>query len=343
MGDRKKMIQVGVGGFGSYWLETIIPRVADVAELVAAVDVNQEALKSAQLLTGLPAEKCYMDLKEAIAGNAADFINIVVPPQFHEEVIDIALEAGLDIICEKPLGDTMEASARIYKKVKVAGRKLAVTMSHRFEVEKQTVERLARSGNYGEIDYIVSRLVMARSKENHGENKAENLISNALIHNLDTVRGICGCNAKTVYANCWVGGPANAPSGLVIVEMENGVRAVLEEAFSNGVNLDGWSDEYLRVECRDASIEADHRRVTIRSDRGYPYPRISQMPLIKNKCWDHTLIIHQFVNWIDGGEAPVTAIEDNLQCCALTYAAIESVLREKAVDVQEYYRKYVEE
>ena len=39
----------------------------------------------------------------------------------------------------------------------------------------------------------------------------------------------------------------------------------------------------------------------------------------------------------------MTAIEDNLQCCALTYAAIESVLREKAVDVQEYYRKYVEE
>ena len=77
MGDRKKMIQVGAGGFGSYWLETIIPRVADVAELVAAVDVNQEALKSAQLLTGLPAEKCYMDLKEAIAGNAADFINIL--------------------------------------------------------------------------------------------------------------------------------------------------------------------------------------------------------------------------------------------------------------------------
>ena len=88
-----------------------------MAELVAAVDVNQEALKVRSYLTGLPAEKCLYGFERSYSRNA-DFINIVVPPQFHEEVIDIALEAGLDIICEKPLGDTMEASARIYKRGK---------------------------------------------------------------------------------------------------------------------------------------------------------------------------------------------------------------------------------
>ncbi|MFR8336366.1 MAG: hypothetical protein ACLVAW_06490 [Eisenbergiella massiliensis] len=39
MGDRK-MIQVGAAA-SEVLLETIIPRVADVAELVAAADVNQ--------------------------------------------------------------------------------------------------------------------------------------------------------------------------------------------------------------------------------------------------------------------------------------------------------------
>ena len=165
MSEMKKMIQVGTGGFGVYWLESIIPRVSDFARLVAAVDVKEEALKNAVVLAGLPKEKCYTDLRRALKENKADFVNVVVPPEFHEAVIDEALEAGMDIVCEKPLGKDMEASVRIRNKVKAAGRKLAVTMSHRFEVEKQTVEALARSGAYGEIDYVVSRLTMARSEE----------------------------------------------------------------------------------------------------------------------------------------------------------------------------------
>lgn len=343
MSEIKKMIQVGTGGFGTYWLQTIIPRVDSFARLVAAVDVNETALKNAEVIGGLPKEKCYTDLRQALKENKADFVNVVVPPEYHEAVIDTALEAGLDILCEKPLGNDMEACVRIRNKVKAAGKKLAVTMSHRFEVEKQTVEALVKSGVYGEIDYIVSRLVMAGNKENCREDRAETLVSGALIHNLDTIRGICGCNAKTVYANCRIGGPSNAPSGLVILEMENGVRAVLEESFANGVNHDGWSDEYLRVECREAAIEADHKMVTVKSDKGYPMPVTARIPLIESEYWDHALILSDFVKWLEGGKKPATEAEDNLQCCALVFAAIESIQSGKAVDVQDFYRHYTQE
>ena len=45
MSEMKKMIQVGTGGFGVYWLESIIPRVSDFARLVAAVDVKASERK----------------------------------------------------------------------------------------------------------------------------------------------------------------------------------------------------------------------------------------------------------------------------------------------------------
>ncbi len=343
MNVKKKMIQVGCGGFGAYWLEVIMPRVSSFAEVTAAVDVNEDALKNAQKFVGLGPEKCYTSIQKALEENEADFLNVVVPPQFHESVIDAAIAAGLDIICEKPLGDSLESSIRICQKVKAAGRKLAVTMSHRFEVEKQTVETMVKSGAYGKLNYVVSRLTTKRMLQSGST--PETLISGALIHNLDTIRGICGCNAKTVYANCWIGAPelSSAVSGLVILEMENGTRAVLEESFANGSGMDGWSDEYLRAECTQATIVADHRQVTVKSDMGYPYPRSAQMPLLENKYWDHALIIHDFVRWLDGGTPPVTQYEENLQCCALTYAAIESVRTGKVVDVQEYLRKSLEE
>lgn len=344
MTSKKKMIQVGCGGFGTYWLEVIMPRVSSFAEVTAAVDVNPEALKNAEKFLNLPPEKCYTDLQSALNENTADFVNIVVPPQFHESVIDAAIAAGLDIICEKPLGDSMESCIRIYNKVKASGRKLAVTMSHRFEVEKQTVESLARSGDYGKVNYLVSRLTMRRSSSHNTESTPKTFISGALIHNLDTVRGICGSNVKTVYANCWSLETVTSASqtGLVILEMENGARAVLEESFSNAHGLDGWSNEYLRAECTNATIIADHRKVTLLSDVGHPYPQKAQMPLLENPYWDHALIIHDFVRWLDGGTPPTTWYEDNIQCCALTYAAIESAQTGKVIDVQAYLAAYME-
>lgn len=343
MSRKKRMIQVGCGGFGAYWLEIIMPRVSSFAEVVAAVDVNPEALKNAQRYVGLPPEKCYIDLKAAIEENEADFVNVVVPMHLHETIINEAFDAGLDVLCEKPLGHNMESCVRIYNKAKEAGRKLAVTMSHRFEVEKQTVENMVKSGSYGQANYVVSRLTMKRNLNAHEESDAETMISSALIHNMDTIRGICGCNVRKVYADCWISQPdiSASPSGLMIMEMENGSRAVLEESFANGSAMDGWSDEYLRVECTNATIVADHRKVTVKSDMGYPYPREAAIPLMENRYWDHALIIRQFVDWLDGGVPPVTWVEENLQCCAMVFAAIESVKTGQVVEVQEYLKKFI--
>lgn len=341
MSDKKKMIQVGCGGFGEYWLEVLMPRISSFAEVVAAVDVNVEALKNARRFVGLSPERCYTDIGRALEENEADFVNVVVPPQFHESVIDAAIAAGLDVICEKPLGDSIESCVRICQKVKAAGRKLAVTMSHRFEVEKQTVEDMVKSGKYGKANYIVSRLTMKRMS-NMSEDSPEKLISGALIHNMDTIRGICGCNVKSIYADCWNPYPEllSSSSGLVIMEMEDGTRAILEESFANGSGLDGWSDEYLRAECAYATIVADHRKVTVTSDMGYPHPKYAEIPLRENEYWDHALIIRDFVRWLDGGEPPITWYGENLQCCAMTYAAIESVRTGKVINVQDYLAEH---
>ncbi len=342
----KKFIQIGTGGFGQYWCRNVHLKMAGTTQAEAAVDVNPDALRNAVEFLHLPPEACYTDARRAFSEHRADFAVIVVPPQFHEEMIDLALEHGMDILCEKPLADTMEACCRIYRKVKKTGRKLVVTMSHRFEVEKQAVETLVKSGVYGKPNYIQSRLTLKRScvRDVVHEDPAS-LITGGLIHNLDTVRGICGCNAQTVYADCWVF--ENAPdhtsgtSGMVHVRMENGVRAAFEESCANAACLNGWSDEYLRVECAGAAIIADHKKIEIRSDLGYPHARCAQIPLPQQKYWDHCLLVQQFLDWQDGGPAAPTNLEDNMQCCALTFAAVESLRTGNPVNVQEYLAKFM--
>ena len=141
MTNKYRMIQVGTGGQGNGWCSRFLPpNIADGRiEPVAAVDVNPDVLINAQQHLGLPPEKCYTDIERAFDENPADFCTVVVPPAFHESVVDVALAHDMHIISEKPIADTLEGSVRIAAKVKRAGKRMGVTMSHRFDQDKTTL------------------------------------------------------------------------------------------------------------------------------------------------------------------------------------------------------------
>ena len=44
------------------------------------------------------------------------------------------------------------------------------------------------------------------------------------------------------------------------------------------------------------------------------------------------------MNWLNGGEEPPNTLGDNIQCCALLFAAIESAHTRRVVDVREFLR-----
>jgi len=151
MSEPLRYIIVGTGGFGGYWCATVLPRLAEMGKAVAAAaaDVNPAALANAQHHLKLPPEKCYTDVKEAFDKTRADFAIVVVPPAHHEKVVDLALAHDMHILSEKPIADPMKACTRIYKKVHAAGKKMAVTMSHRFDQDKQSLAAAIKSGKYG--------------------------------------------------------------------------------------------------------------------------------------------------------------------------------------------------
>src|ERR1700736_6198230 len=155
----KRVIHVGVGSFGQRWLsEFLAANIADrTIAVVALVDVDEKALAFGRGVLGLPQSACHTDAAEAFAAHAADFCTVVVPPDRPGAVIDAARAHGLDILCEKPIADTMTGSLRIARKVHAAGRKMAVTMSHRFDQDKTTLRRIVRSGSLGKVTTVSCR------------------------------------------------------------------------------------------------------------------------------------------------------------------------------------------
>jgi len=330
--------------------------VTSFAKCVAAVDVDPEAINNFKTLGLLPENKHYCDLKTALDENPCDFIAVAVMPNARMPIIDLAIEYGVDILSEKPAAATMEDYVTIYKKLKAAGRKIAVTMSHRYEREKQTLEQMVKSGAYGKLNFIYGRLSMRRNKErNHRYEGADpamltpyhvarRALSEGVIHELDTLRGITGSNAAKVFCKFWQfdpeeGSEARPSTFIVNVTMENGVQCVVEHSNAYAATTNGWGNEYYRAECANATIIADNQKVTILSGMGQPYPEQAVMPLKDGEYFDHPLLIRDFCAWLDGGPEPQTTLEDNMQCAALTFAALESAFSGREIDVQEYLRQ----
>lgn len=349
-----KVIQVGTGGFGGWWCKHFLPpNVKDgLIEVVAAVDINPEALQNAREGLGLRQDQCYTDIHKAFAENRADFCTIVVPPAHHESIVDMALAHDLHILSEKPIADTLAASLRIAEKVKHAGKKMGVTMSHRFDQDKTTLRHELRSGRYGALDYLVCRFTCdARKFGAWGKFRHEipdTLMVEGAVHHLDILADLAGVKCDTIYAQTWNpkwGEYAGDSQALVTMHMENNTRATYEGAKTNAVGLNGWGQEYIRAECEQATLILSRRRLErflydpSRAWAGGIEGQGETIPLLEQPKWSNAWLIEKFVRWLDGGEPMETNVEDNLQSVALVFAGMESSRTGLPVKVQEFLAK----
>lgn len=349
------MIQVGTGGFGSHWCRNFLPpNVADgLVEVVAAVDTNPTALVHAREGLHLPPERCYTDLGKALDAHRADFCAVVVPPALHEQVVDAALAHDCHILSEKPIADTLAASCRIAAKVKLAGKKMGVTMSHRFDQDKTTLRGELRSGRYGKLDYLVCRFTCdCRKYASWGKFRheiADALMVEGAVHHLDILADLAGGRCRTIYAQTW--NPAwgqykGDSQGLVTMVMDNGTRALYEGAKTNAVGLNQWAEEYIRAECEGGTLIMSNRRIErfgyqpTASWRSQREGEGENLPLLEQSKWANTWLIEKFCTWLDGGPPMETNVEDNLQSVAMIFAAIESSRTGQAVEVQEFLKRH---
>jgi predicted dehydrogenase len=346
-----QVIQVGTGGWAQVWCKNFLPpNVAQgLIQVVAAVDVNPAALENAQQFLDLRPDQCYTDLLKAFDENPADFCTIVVPPAYHEMVVDLALAHDLHILSEKPIADSLEGSIRIADKVRSAGKKMAVTMSHRFDQDKTTLRQVLRSGTYGALDYLSCRFTTdTRKFASWGKFRHEipdALMVEGAVHHLDILADLSGALCDELYAQTWTprwGEYAGDSQGLVTLHFTNGTRALYEGAASNAIGLNGWTREYIRAECEGGTLILSRRELEV-----FPYDASTEwsekpegsgakLPLIEQPKWANTWLVERFVDWLDGGEPMETRVEENLQSVALIFAAIKSSATHQPVRVQEY-------
>jgi predicted dehydrogenase len=263
--------------------------------------------------------------------------------------VDLALARGLNILSEKPIADTMEASCRIAEKVRRAGVKMGVTMSHRFRQDITTLRELIRGGDCGPLDYLVCRFTCeCRTRGTWGTFRydiPDPLLVEGSVHHLDLLADLAGAKCKTIYARSWQppwGQFAGDCQVLVTMTCENGRHVMYEGAKANAVGLNGWGSEYIRAECRGATLILSHGKIQrFDYDPARTEPQKVEgtgraVPLLQQPKWANAWLVEKFVRWLDGGPTMETNVQDNLQSVALIFAAAESGRTGRPVEVQDF-------
>lgn len=325
----KTCLMIGASGMAGRWVQWLTEELADRVQIVGLVEIDEQVLAEQGAKLGLRADQLYTDGEEACAKVKADFCGIATPPQFHCSLALAAMDAGMPVICEKPIASTWAEAKKMAAKAKQTGLPCAIIQNYRYAPNKQEVVRIRDEQRLGRLQHIVGRY--ACDYREHGSwGKAWrhdmdfSLLFEGSVHHFDMMRFLSGGDCEVFQGFGW--NPQwssfkHFSSGFYLMRMDNGVHAAYEGNSSAAGITSCWHKEYYRLEFAEGTVEigaGDEVQIT---RIGQPVEAYHAPALARD---GHEYLLQEFVDWLEGGTASATRIEDNLRSFALVIAAMET-------------------
>ncbi|NLX36939.1 MAG: Gfo/Idh/MocA family oxidoreductase [Chloroflexi bacterium] len=130
------------------------------ADLVAICDLNPALL--AEYQAQYPQAKAYTDYQEMFAKARLDAISIALPNFLHAPVAKAALEAGINVLCEKPMALNATDAQSMLATARASGKKLMIHFNYRYSAQSQFLKRYVDEGHLGQVYYARTRWLRSR-------------------------------------------------------------------------------------------------------------------------------------------------------------------------------------
>jgi predicted dehydrogenase len=137
---------LGTGWIGRHRMQAI--QQSREAQVVAIADVSREnALQAAKDAPGA----VVVDSLDALLDMGLDAVVIATPSAGHSAQAVRALERGLSVFCQKPLGRNAQEAKMVVDAARAANRLLCVDFSYRYTDGIQKIYQLAHAGELGQV------------------------------------------------------------------------------------------------------------------------------------------------------------------------------------------------
>ena len=224
--ERARIAVAGLGRIGRLHAANLASRVGH-AELAGVADALEPLAREVGDEHGVPWAASLAALLERVEPHG---VVIAAPSALHHELVAVAAEAGVHVLCEKPVGLEPDACASAVASARAAGVSLQAGFQRRFDRDWQALHAAARDGTRGALDLF--RCSHRNAAPPAGAGLGDVFVDVA-IHDLDVARWLGG-EVSELYASTGAGGDA----ATLTLRFESGALGLIDVHRRAGYGFD---------------------------------------------------------------------------------------------------------
>ncbi|MEQ1949800.1 Gfo/Idh/MocA family oxidoreductase [Mesorhizobium sp. CN2-181] len=275
-GTQNRRLRVGMVGGGRDAFIGAVHRFAmrldDQYDLVAGA-LSSDAEKAARSAREIGIDRSYADyeaMAKAEAGRAdgIEAVVIVTPNHLHAPIATAFLEAGIDVICDKPLSTTLAEASALVDLARRSNRKLLVTLNNTGYAMVRQAREMVAAGELGKLVSIHASYIqdwLTRPIDADGQKQAEwrtdparagqsAVLADIGVHAFNLASFISGCEAQEVAADLFTAVPGRRldDNAHVMVHWTGGARGTI---VASQTSPGHYNDLSVRVYGERAGLE----------------------------------------------------------------------------------------
>jgi len=251
---KRKLRMAMVGGGPGAFIGDVHRKAARMdgkIEIVAgAFDIDPAKSKQMGKELNLDPSRVYNDYKEMLAKETAlpadkriDFVAVTTPNNWHFPIAKASLEAGFNVMCEKPMTMTVAEAVELEKIVKESGKTFGLMHTYSGYPMVKLAKDLVKLGEIGKVRKVVVQYAqgwLAKAIEKDGQMQASwrtdpkqsgaaGCIGDIGTHAANLAEYITGSKITDICADLtsFVDGRMLDDDGNCLLKMENGIKGVL--------------------------------------------------------------------------------------------------------------------
>lgn len=267
-----KRVRVGMIGTSWYADSMHLPSLTSHPQAEVTAICGRNLARGRELAAKFGIAQVYDDYRAMMESGQIDAVVIATPDDQHYAMTLAALEAGLHVVCEKPLALDLEQARTMAQRADAAGVKHMVFFTLRWFQHTQYLKELVDGGYLGrptylQLAYIASGARAGNYRWRYDGDRANGILGDLGSHLIDLARLLNGEITRVaaqltsyvprLHEDGRPAAPAN-DSAVLLVEYANGAQGVIQ---TTGVAQTGGRglEQALRLYGLDGTLEVDFR------------------------------------------------------------------------------------
>jgi myo-inositol 2-dehydrogenase / D-chiro-inositol 1-dehydrogenase len=327
-----KVAVVGAGTMGGFHADLLGSM--DGVSGVVVVDADAERAEEVARRNGGRA----MDLADAV--EAVDALVIATPPELHAEQAGAALDAGLHVLCEKPLTDTLASSIELTRRVEAEGAHVETAFHRRHE----TGFVAARDAADGQRIHLVrltahDPLTMPLPEPSGRTDEVALAFRDSSVHDFDMARWLSGQEVVEVFVEAGrrdgsrPDDPRRIETAVIAMRLSGGTLAVLDQSWLHPIGYDNRIELLTETAAVTAGLSP---RTPTRHVDWATGPRVTQWTgYLERYAAAYRAELEAFLACCRGLRPPAATARDGLEAMRVAVAATRSHVEHRPVALEE--------